>query len=53
MPYITGVDITPNPHVGKPFFIECSVDGIPVPNTAWVKDGVTLEETQVLMMLNK
>ena len=51
LPHITSVDVTPNPHVGEPFFIECSVDGIPMPKTAWTKDGTMLEEAQVLVIL--
>ena len=47
VPRITGVDVTSNPNVGEPFFIECAVEGIPVPNTAWVKDGAPLEEMLV------
>ena len=43
VPSITDVDITPNPRVGEPFFIECSGDGIPVPDAVWMKDGVQLE----------
>lgn len=50
MPNITGVDITPNPSVGEPLFIECAVEGIPAPNIAWVKDGVPLEETEVYIV---
>lgn len=48
MPHITGVDFTPNPQVGQPFFIECTVEGIPAPDTTWMKDGSPLEEEQVL-----
>ena len=43
MPRITMIDVTPSPHVGEPFFIECIVDGIPAPETAWLKDGAPLE----------
>ena len=44
VPLITSVDVTPNPQAGEPFFIECIADGIPVPGTAWVKDGAPLNE---------
>ena len=47
VPIFTGVDITPTPTVGEPFFIECAAEGTPTPNTAWVKDGVPLKESEV------
>lgn len=51
MPRITGVDVTPNPHVGEPFFIECTVDGIPSPNIVWVKGEAPLEGEQVTSLI--
>ena len=47
MPRIIHVDVTPNPHTGEFFFIECTADGIPVPITTWMKDGEPFEEIQV------
>ena len=50
VPRITAVDFTPNPYIGESLFIECSVDGIPVPNTTWKKDGAPLENSQVAIV---
>ena len=45
LPRIVSTDLTPNPRVGEPFFIECTVAGIPLPTTSWMKDGAPLEGT--------
>ena len=44
VPVITGTNLTSNPQFGQSFFIECTVDGIPMPIISWMKDGAILDE---------
>ena len=44
VPVIIGTSLTPNPQVGQSFFIECTVDGTPMPIISWMKDGDILDE---------
>lgn len=37
-------NFTSKPHFGESFFIDCTVDGIPVPIISWMKDGAILDE---------
>ena len=44
-PVIIGVNVTYNPRIGESFFIECTFDGIPTPESVvWEKDGDELNE---------
>ena len=43
-PVITGVNFTPDPHIGESFFLECAFVGIPPPTVVWSKDGSELTE---------
>ena len=51
MPTIAAVNSTLNPRIGESFFIECIVEGIPAPNITWIKDGVQLEQNEVVALL--
>ena len=44
LPVISGEDATPvaNLRLGEPFFIECTVDGVPTPSVVWLKNGAEL-----------
>ena len=44
MPRIVATDIAPSPRIGESFFIECVVNGIPLPTVSWRKDGAPLEK---------
>ena len=45
LPRVVITDLIPNPRVKEPFFIECTVAGIPLPTISWMKDGAPLEGT--------
>ena len=44
VPVIVGTNLTPNLRSGESFFIECTVDGTPMPIINWTKNGDILDE---------
>ena len=42
LPEIIATEATPNPRIGEPFFLQCTVTGIPSPTIIWMKDGIPL-----------
>ena len=41
------MDSTPNPRIGESFFIECTFNGIPIPQSVvWEKDGDEIDEIE-------
>ena len=53
VPNITSLKLTPNnPRIGKPFFIECTVSGIPMANIFWRMEGILLNQTNALYDCN-
>ena len=55
VPEIIAIEATPNPRIGEPFFLQCTVTGTPSPTIVWMKDGIPLNKSilRIVSLLRK